>query len=211
MKVETHFLLIFFVLSLYIVILYFIYNCNDYIKVFNTNDTRVDNRPIWKCLDENDKTSRLTNIYNTEKHLESMGILDKWSFTHITHGLFIFAVLLYLNGGTRNITLVYLTLFIEIIWEILENTPYIINSYRRSRSIYKEYIGDSIANIISDTIFCLFGIIIAWYLPINSILILTVIIEFVSYLIIDDNVIINVYSLLLETLKKFKNLFVINK
>ena len=211
MKVETHFLLIFIILILSIVILYFISNCNDYIKVFNTNDTRVDNRPIWKCLDENDKTSRLTNIYNTEKHLESMGILDKWSFTHITHGLFIFAVLLYLNGGTRNITLVYLTLLVEIAWEILENTPYIINSYRRSRSIYKEYIGDSIANIISDIIFCLFGIIIAWYLPINSILILTVIVEIVSYLIIDDNVIINVYSLLLETLKKFKNLFVINK
>ena len=70
MKAETHFLLIFLVLSLYIVILYFISDCNDYIKVFNTKDPRVDNRPIWKCIDENDKTSRLTNIYNTEKHLQ---------------------------------------------------------------------------------------------------------------------------------------------
>ena len=142
MKVEIHFLLIFIILILSLVILYFISDCNDYIKVFNTKDPRVDNRPIWKCIDENDKTSRLTNIYNTEKHLQSMGILDMWSFTHITHGLFIFAILLYLNNNQRNITLVYLSLLIEIIWEILENTPYIINSYRRSRSIYKVKRGD---------------------------------------------------------------------
>jgi len=197
MKIEYHFLLTFLVLVCSLVILYIKYDCNAYIKVFNTNDPRTDIRPIWLCPEENDKRSRIRQIYNKQKHHQSMGILDKWSITHITHGIFIFAILLYLNNYKKTVNIFYLTIIIEIIWELFENTPYIINKYRRSRTMYRDYSGDSIANMISDTIFSLFGVILAWYLPMYMIIFFTIFFEILTYVIIDDNIVINITSLLI--------------
>ena len=197
MKIEYHFLLTFLVLVCSLVILYIKYDCNAYIKVFNKNDPRTDNRPIWLCPKENDKRSRIQQIYNKQKRHESMGILDEWSITHITHGILIFAILLYLNNYKKTVNIFYLTIIIEIIWELFENTPYIINKYRRSRTMYRDYSGDSIANMISDTIFSLFGVILAWYLPMYMIIFFTIFFEILTYVIIDDNIVINITSLLI--------------
>ncbi len=196
MKIEYHFLLIFCVLILSLIVLYKISDCQDYIKVSNTKDPRVDIRPIWLCSDNNDKYSRIKQFYNKERRLQSMGILDKWSITHITHGILIFAILLYLNNYKKTVSLLYLTILIEILWEIFENTSIIINKYRRSRTMYRDYSGDSIANMISDTIFCLLGVALVWYLPIYTIIFVLIFFEILTYIMIDDNIIINIYSLL---------------
>ena len=50
----------------------------------------------------------------------------------------------------------YITIVLEIIWEIFENTPYIINKYRQKKE-FKNYKGDSIVNMIGDTIFTILG------------------------------------------------------
>ncbi len=63
--------------------------------------------------------------------------------------------------------------------------------------MYRDYSGDSIANMISDTIFSLFGVILAWYLPMYMIIFFTIFFEILTYVIIDDNIVINIYSLLL--------------
>ena len=94
MKIEYHFLLIFIVLIVFLVVIHLVSDCNDSLKVSNTNDPRVDFRPIWLCSNEKDKSSRLTKLYSKEKHLQSMGVLDIWSITHITHGVLIYAFLL---------------------------------------------------------------------------------------------------------------------
>jgi hypothetical protein len=196
MKIEYHFILTFLILTLSLVVLYKVSDCQDYIQVANTNDPKVDRRPIWLCSDNNNKFSRITNFYNKERRLQSMGILDKWSITHITHGFLIFSILLYLNNYKKTVNLFYLTLFIEIVWEIFENTSIIINTYRRSRTMYRDYSGDSIANMISDTLFCLLGSAIAWYLPMYMIILAILFFEILSYIIIDDTILINIYSLL---------------
>ena len=78
-------------------------------------------------------------------------------------------------------------------WEILENTPYIINKYRRSKvAMYRDYIGDSVANMVSDTIFTLFGLIIAWYLPFRMNLIFLLLLEILTYIIMGDNLLKNI-------------------
>ena len=194
MKIEYHFLFTFLILVCCLVILYIKYDCNDTIKISNTNDPRVDDKPIWLCPKENDKWSRIKHIYY-KKPYQSMGILDKWSITHMTHGIIIFAILLYFNNYKKTVALIYLSMIIEIIWEWLENTPYIINKYRRSRTMYRDYSGDSVANMISDVIFTLIGIILSWYLPIYMIILCILLFELVTYFIIDDNILINIYSL----------------
>ena len=195
MKIEYHFLLIFIVLTVSLVIIYLVSDCKDSIKVANTNDPRVDFRPLWLCYDEKDKSSRLTKIYSKERYLQSMGILDKWSITHITHAVVIYPILLFLNNNKRSVSLLYWTILIEIIWEIFENTAFIINKYRRSRTLYRDYSGDSIANMISDTLFTLLGVAIIWNLPYNMMLMVFVFLEILTYILIDDNILINIYSL----------------
>jgi len=195
MKIEYHFLLIFIVLTVSLVIIHLFSDCKDSIKVANTSDPRVDIRPLWLCHDEKDKSSRLTKIYSKERHLQSMGILDKWSVTHITHGVLIYPILLFLNNNKKSVSLLYWTILIEIIWEIFENTAFIINKYRRSRTLYRDYSGDSIANMISDTLFTLLGVAIVWNLPYNMMLMIFVFLEILTYILIDDNILINIYSL----------------
>ena len=98
-------------------------------------------------------------------------------------------------GLKRSVSLLYWTILIEIIWEIFENTAFIINKYRRSRTLYRDYSGDSIANMISDTLFTLLGVAIVWHLPYNMMLMVFVFLEILTYILIDDNILINIYSL----------------
>ena len=195
MKVEHHFLLIACVLILTIVILYFVSDCTDALKVADTNDPRVDLRPIWLCHDENDKSSRIKKLYSRERKLQSMGILDKWSITHVTHGVMFFGILLYLNNYKKSISLLYGAILIEILWEIFENTAFIINKYRRSRTLYRDYSGDSIANMVSDTLFTLLGVALVWNLPFKLILPTFILLELLTYVLINDTILINIYSL----------------
>jgi hypothetical protein len=195
MKVEYHFLLIACVLILSIVILYFVSDCKSVLRVANTNDPRVDLRPIWLCHDENDKSSRIKKLYSKERKLQSMGILDKWSITHVTHGVMFYGILLYLNNYKKSISLLYGVILIEILWEIFENTAFIINKYRRSRTLYRDYSGDSIANMVSDTLFTLLGLALVWHLPFKMIFPAFVLLELLTYILIDDTILINIYSL----------------
>jgi len=195
MKIIYHFII---TLLFFISLLLFLYSfdCSATIQVTNTNDPRIDKKPIWLCSKKRSKWSRITKLYNKEKRLQSMGILDKWSITHITHGVGIFLILLYLNNYKKTPTLFYIAILIEILWEIFENTPYIINKYRRSNvEIYRDYIGDSVANMVSDTLFTVIGIIMAWYLSFFSIFLLFIGFEVISYVTVGDNLVINIFTL----------------
>ena len=197
MKTTFHFIIIFLVLIITLLGLHLFSNCNDFIKVADTGDDRVDKRPIWLCKNDLDKSSRLKRIYSKERRLQSMGVLDIFSITHITHGVFIYAILLYLNNNKPSIKLLYFTILIEIIWEIFENTAFIINKYRRSRTMYRDYSGDSIANMVSDTLFTVIGVALIWNLPYHMGLMVAVFFEILTYILIDDNILINIFSLVM--------------
>ena len=66
--------------------------------------------------------------------------------------------------------------------------------------MYRNYIGDSIANIVSDVLFTIFGLIIAWYLPPKSWLPIIIVSEILTYLIVNDNITKNMYHLFLKYL-----------
>ena len=198
MSVEKHFLwqILFFVSIL--IYLYLVYGCEDTLIMSNTGRKEIDERPIWLCPKKN-KLSRLTHIYNQERTQQSMGIFDKFSVTHITHGLVFFWLLVKYNNNQKKIWIIYAALILEILWELFENTPFIIYRYRHAKvATYRDYIGDSIANIVSDVLFTVFGLMIAWYLPPVSWLPLIILMEILTYFIVGDNLVKNVYHLFLK-------------
>lgn len=88
----------------------------------------------------------------------SQHFLDPYSFTHFQHGL----VLCWFVGWAAKKLKVpwqrWLVVTIEAGWEILENTPLIIDRYRQATAALG-YSGDSILNSLGDIVCCLVG----WY------------------------------------------------
>ena len=80
---------------------------------------------------------------------------DPYSFSHASHGVlgYIFSswIGLDLGGG------LILALTSAMLWEMLENTNFIINLFRENSGTSKEYQGDSKINIVGDVIACGLG------------------------------------------------------
>ncbi len=92
-------------------------------------------------------------------------LLDIYSFSHITHGILLYFLLKHLEINPING--LFITILLEIIWEIFENTEYIIKQYRKT---YKLYDGDSIVNMIGDVLLTIIGYYLAFCYPKMSIL-----------------------------------------
>ena len=105
----------------------------------------------------------------------SQQIFDIYSFSHITHGILFFFILRSLH--IQPLMGLCITIIVETLWEIIENTDYIINTYRKT---YKLYEGDSVVNMIGDVIFTIIGYILAYRYPVIAI-IYSVLLEIVLY------------------------------
>ena len=86
------------------------------------------------------------NIWSSEN---SQRVADAYSFSHIAHGILFFA-LLWLVARRLPVSYRFLiALLLEAGWEVLENSPLIINRYREA-TIALGYVGDSVLNSCSD-------------------------------------------------------------
>jgi hypothetical protein len=86
------------------------------------------------------------NIWSSEC---SQRLADPYSFSHIAHGVLFFG-LLWLVARRFSVRYRFLVaVLIEAGWELLENSPLIINRYREA-TIALGYVGDSIMNSLSD-------------------------------------------------------------
>jgi hypothetical protein len=84
---------------------------------------------------------------------------------------------------------------IEISWELIENTPWVIGHYRE-QALAQGYTGDSIINSISDTFSMMFGFLLARKLPIWSVVLLALVIELGTAYFIRDNLTLNIINLI---------------
>jgi hypothetical protein len=97
------------------------------------------------------------NIWSSE---QSQRFADPYSFSHVCHGL-IFYGLLWLVARRAPVRYRFLAaVLIEAAWEVLENSPLIINRYR-AVTISLGYVGDSVLNSLSDILMMTLGFLIA--------------------------------------------------
>jgi hypothetical protein len=88
-----------------------------------------------------------------------------------------------------------LVLGIEAAWEITENTPCIIERYRRS-ALARGYSGDSIVNSTVDSLAAAFGAALARFLPVRLSVAVVVGIELFLAYMIHDNLMLNIIYLI---------------
>ncbi len=125
----------------------------------------------------------------------SQHLADWYTPSHIIHGLLFYALLWLVARRWPISARAVVATLIEAGWEILENTPLIINRYREA-TISLDYFGDSVINSVMDIVWMLLGFAIAMRLPVWASVAMVVALElFVGYFI-RDNLTLNVIMLL---------------
>ena len=99
----------------------------------------------------------------------SKNLFDIYSFSHISHGILFYLFFKYLK--VNFLTGLYLTIILEFLWEMFENTEFIICLYRKD---YGNYEGDSYLNITGDIIATIIGYLFASKTIYGSILFLII-------------------------------------
>ena len=124
----------------------------------------------------------------------SQHIADWYTFSHITHG-FLFAWLgLWLLPRRSTGVRLCLAVAIEASWELLENSPIIINRYREATAAFG-YSGDSIINSVADIGWMVVGFAIARRIGFWWTVAIAVSFELFTLWAIRDNLTLNVLML----------------
>jgi hypothetical protein len=136
---------------------------------------------LWVGLRDSPRTSQM--------------LADWYSLSHVVHGL-LFYFLLWLAvrrwpAGWRFLA----ALLIESAWEVIENTPFVIDRYRETTAALG-YSGDSVVNSVSDILMMCIGFLAARRLPVWAAVLLAVALEMLPLFVIRDNLTLNVWNLL---------------
>ncbi len=130
---------------------------------------------------------------------DSQHLTDWYTFSHIIHGFVFYWFFRLISRKRWSVwTCLMLSIGVEVGWEILENSPLIINRYREYTTSLMYY-GDSIVNSVSDVVAMIVGFLIARKAPVWASIAIVVFLElWVGYTIRDNltlNVIMLVYPL----------------
>ena len=129
----------------------------------------------------------------------SQHLSDWYSFSHIVHG-FLFFFLLWLISKKipqiRKFSVGFvIAVVMESIWEVIENTDFIINRYREA-TIALDYFGDSIINSTSDILFMSLGFMMASRLSVLASVSFVAGSELLLAIVIRDNLALNILMLI---------------
>lgn len=133
---------------------------------------------------------------DTQSPHNSQHLLDPYSLTHLEHGVLLGLLLTALprvkrwRPGPRWLT----ALSLEALWELIENTPWVINRYRES-TLAIGYFGDSVLNAVGDIASFGLGYLLTKPLGWRPCLALLLTIEGLLLWTIRDNLLLNVLML----------------
>ena len=151
---------------------------------------RSQGRVWWcACRSWNPISLHVQSMHNSQ-HL-----FDPYSLSHVLHGILFFGILWLFR---KRISLPWrfaLAATIEIAWEMMENSPIIINRYRAA-TIALGYTGDSIANSLGDIASFLIGFWIAKKVGLRWSIAIFITTELVMLWWMRDNLTLNVLMLL---------------
>jgi hypothetical protein len=98
------------------------------------------------------------NIWTSEN---SQRFADPYSFSHLVHGILFYGLLWLVARKVPVRYRLLMALGAEAGWELLENSPLIINRYREA-TISLGYVGDSVLNSLSDILMMTLGFLFAY-------------------------------------------------
>ena len=130
----------------------------------------------------------------------SQHIADWYSFSHVIHGLlfYFFAHILWRRwkwfGGRPAVWALPIAVAFEAFWELLENSPTIIDRYR-AVTVSFDYYGDSVLNSLSDIGFMALGFWLASKLPVWASVALALVFELFTLAAVRDNLTLNIVML----------------
>jgi hypothetical protein len=136
---------------------------------------------LWVGLRDSPKTSQM--------------LADWYSLSHVVHGL-LFYFLLWLIFRRRPVAWRFVgALLIESAWEVIENTPFVIDRYRETTAAIG-YSGDSVINSVSDILMMAIGFLAARKPPVWAAVLLVIVLEALPLFVIRDNLTLNIWNLL---------------
>jgi len=137
----------------------------------------------------------------------SQHLLDPYSITHVAHGMILWGALAFLPKRVRPRPdwQFCIAIALEAAWEVLENSPFVINRYRQ-QTMALDYLGDSVVNALGDIVACALGFVLARKLGLRWTIVLFIVMELVLLFWIRDNLTLNVLMLILpiEAIKNWQ-------
>jgi hypothetical protein len=132
---------------------------------------------------------------NVQSQFNSQRLFDAYTFTHISHGLGFYLLLWFLFPRMSLLKRLILAVGLESIWEIVENTDFVIQRYRET-TISLNYYGDSVLNTIGDILTTIIGFIVAGKVSPYWSVALFIGLEVLLFILIRDNLTLNIITLL---------------
>jgi hypothetical protein len=131
---------------------------------------------------------------NTCSADNSQHFLDPYSLTHLLHGFLFFWLIALLVRRLKPNWQLALAVAVEGLWEVFENTNFIIDRYR-AQTAALGYTGDTVVNSFGDILCCLVGFMIARRLGLRRSLIVFAVLELILIAWIRDSLLLEILML----------------
>jgi hypothetical protein len=125
----------------------------------------------------------------------SQQLFDPYTFTHVLHGLAFAGLLALLLPRVERRTRLLFAVSAEALWEVVENTEFVIRRYREATAALG-YTGDTIINSLGDVLACALGFLVARRLGWLRSIAVAVATELVLLFWIRDSLVLNIILLL---------------